>query len=347
MFKRLPRDGGCATVSWMRWPLVCGLLAGLLLAALPGCRVSGGPTIDPTDPTALPACPPGRHLLVALRVRQSGNNAALLRFTPDLAPCAGISFTSDLGTPTAVGGLPDGRELVGFTGSYDSGSLVVFEGDLPALSVEDESYHPISMAVVDGASTLAVLWGTDSGGERLDLYRLPALEPLGSYDAAWENQSVSAALSGQPSRLALTQQGEGIQELRIDPGAASLATTGELQVGFPTNARASAVALVSGGAWAATSDGLSFWPLGQSHGFLGPTRCMWPATAETPLPDGEETYHSVAPVGDDAVTLVTGRLGEGGSETTLIYRMTRRGECELLFAVGDTHRGVALAWSGG
>lgn len=344
----------CITVTRMRSVVLVTLALALSLTA--GCRRGDGvsrPT--PSDPTRLDACPAGPHLLMGLFLRTSSAEPALLRFDAALQPCQGLSLPDEeWGTLETVGGLRDGRDLVGFS-TTRGGSVVIFDGTAEAGRVESDEYRPISVTEVPlEGGALAVLWGSLSSssrsGEQLNLYRLSDLSLIGSFDADWEDKAVTPAPSGQASRFATLRSPDGLQEYRLDPGATEPSTTGELQIALPRGGTANAIDLVGGepgaGIVVAQDDGISWWSPELPRAFLGPTHCQWPAFAGTPLPANDADYASVAADGDAALALVDGELEGGSEEQYHLYRMTRRGECELLYSIPDTHRAVALAWSG-
>lgn len=331
----------------MRWVVPLALM----IVALPGCRRDPVMRANPTDPTRVSECPAGPHLAMGLHLRTSGAEPALLRFDASLQPCRGISLPDeDWGALVEVGGLSDGRDAVGFSGGRGgSGAVVIFDGDREVARVESDSYRPISISevAIEGGA-LAILWGSASSssdsGEALELYRLSDLSLIGTYDADWEDKVVAPAPSGQAARFAQVEY-DGLQEYRLDPGGAEPSTTGELQVALTPGAPNDAD-VVGGQVVVAQHDGVSWWSPGLPEAFLGPVHCQWPAFAGTPLPEADADYIAVAQDGDAALVLVDGELEGGSDEQGFLYRITRRGECELLHAIPDTHRAVALAWSG-
>lgn len=335
----------------MRWLVPLALLVTL---AGPGCRVStddGPMMVDPTDPGALPACPAGEHVAILVRLRDSREDHAVLRLDSNLQPCRGTVLPRMVfpRTPTAIGGLPDGREMLGFGGSNTNGDLAVLDGDQATFLVQDQRDYPASFAMVDmGSPTLAVLWGSSSSGsgERLFLVTYPSLDTYQEFDASYEHYAVGPAPSGQPSRLSLMQAGEGLQELRLDSGAASLATTGELQVAVPGNGSPNNVDVVGDRTVAAVPDGVAYWDRGTSQAFLGPVRCVWPTTSSTQLPEENADYLAALVHGDAILTLVDGGPEGSEDETGSIYLMTTRGECTLIGTIPDSHAPVGMAWVG-
>ncbi|MGE0785654.1 MAG: hypothetical protein AB7S26_08195 [Sandaracinaceae bacterium] len=317
--------------------------------AIAGCR-SGGRTMMIDPGRSLPECPAGPHLALALQLRDSSADHALLRFDSSLAQCRGVALARmTYASPSAVGGLPDGREVIGFGGYNQSGQLAVVEGDTPRVIAESPQTFPVSFAVIDhGGPMLAVLWGNGSSGsgDHIDLYRLPALELTDTFDASFDHVGVSAPPSGMPDRLGLLDAGDGVQEARLDPGAESLATTGELQLTIPSFQHYTAMHVVGADVVGAAEDGLVYWSRGMPEAFLGPTPCGWAATSTTVLPGEQAEYIGAAHFGSDAIALVRGALEDGADTSGGLYTITRRGECVLLVAIPDTHEPVGMAWSG-
>lgn len=337
----------------MRWLPPLALVVAL---AAPGCRVTtdDGPDpmrpIDPTDPSALPACPAGPHVSIAVRLRDSRADHAILRLDSNLEPCQGTVLPRmQFGSPTAIGGLPDGREVLGLGGYNSYGDLAVLNGNEASFLLEDQPDYPTSFAMVNmGQATLAILWGSSSSGsgERLFLVEYPGLVNYQELDASYEHRAVGGAPSGQSQRLSLMQAGEGLQELRMDPGAASLATTGELQVAVPGNGSPNNLDVVDGRAVAAVPDGVVYWERGTSNAFLGPVRCVWPATTDTRLPNEGDDYLAALVHGEQMLALVDGGPEGSEDETGALYLMTRRGECTLIGTIPDSHAPVSMTWVG-
>lgn len=327
------------------------MIAGVALIA--GCR--GGGPIDPGQVDRFAACPAGEpHLVLGLRLAHSDVEHALFRFDANLGPCRGLVLPNeDYSSLRAVGGLPDGRDLVGVTGDYSHpNALIVFDGQNEVARVEDDAYVPMSIAPIEhGGPAVAVLWGSgDPGrenGERLDIYARDTFALIASFDATWDHKAVSPAPSGQPDRLAILEYA-GLQEYRIDPGATSLATTGELQVALPRDSgAANALDIVGGEVVAAQNDGIGRWALGEAPAFLGPVHCAWPAISGDRLPVADANYTSVVHGRDGrAIALVDGELEGGSEEDDFVFQISDRGECELVLAVPDTHAAIGLAWSG-
>ncbi|MCZ7687415.1 MAG: hypothetical protein M5U28_55225 [Sandaracinaceae bacterium] len=169
--------------------LACSLA---LLVLVAGCRRGPG-AVDPLRPDQLAPCPSGApHLVIALATGHSDEEQALLRYDQTLSACRGAVVPyADYGTIASVGGLSDGTDLVGFSGPYGSGGLLVrFEEATERGRVEDESLLPVSIAALsfEGRPAVAVVWGSRSSsdsGDRLDVYAEDDLARLGSWDVTY------------------------------------------------------------------------------------------------------------------------------------------------------------------
>ncbi len=327
-----------------------------LAASLAGCRRGPSTTVDPMSPDSYGVCPEGApHLVVALAVNTSEVEQALLRFTEDLAPCRGAVLPDDpFGTIETVGGLADGTDVVGFSDYYGGGRLVRLAEGTELARIEDEQWAPIGFGALTfrGQSAVATVWGSRSSsdsGERLDVYAQDGLAPLGGWEVSYELVRAAAPPTGQADRIA-TMVGDGLREQRADPGATTLATTGEITVTRPNNSGYVRSLDVSGSrVRVAVSRGVLSWTAGAAPAFLGPVRCEWPATTDTPLP-GEDADYVAAVIDpsdpEQTLVIVNGELS-GGSETrSHLYRMQRRGECELVAVIPPDWRGIAMAWAG-
>lgn len=339
-----------------------GLATLVLVLSLAGCRRPGtGPgtgPIDPGRPDQHAPCPEGApHLLVGLTSASSSSEQAVARFTRDLRQCRGLVVASSTyGTIRVVGGLPDGTDLVGFAASYGrGGALVRFGPDRELGRVESTSEYPISIAAVmfQSQPAVAVAWGSGQSssdhGERVEVYAQSDLRVLASWEVSYAFVRVAAAPSGQPERLAGAIN-EGLQEYRADPGATSLATTGELRVAAPNGVGYLRSLDVAGGHARATVDrGVLSWQHGIAPAFLGPVHCVWPDTADTELPVSDATYPSAVielASPEESLVVVRGQLEGGSDELTHIYTMRRRGECRHEMSFARSHAAVSLAWSG-
>ncbi len=333
--------------------LACSLA---LLVLLAGCRRGPG-AIDPLRPDQLAPCPSGApHLVIALATGHSDEEQALLRYDQTLSACRGAVVPyADYGTIASVGGLSDGTDLVGFSGPYGRGGLLVrFEETTERGRVEDESLLPVSIAALsfEGRPAVAVVWGSRSSsddGDRLDVYAEDDLARLGSWDVTYSLVRAAAPPSGQPGRIAALI-GEGLQEYRADPGGTTLATTGELQVARPSNTGVlRSLDVLGDRVRVAGDDGVLSWRLGAAPAFLGPVHCRWPRTTSSPLPE-ETADHAAALVDpsapDESLVLVSGELRGGSDASSHLFRMTPRGECELVESMPGRYRGVAMSWAG-
>lgn len=294
--------------------------------------------------------------MIALATGHSDEEQALLRYDETLSPCRGAVVPyADYGTIASVGGLSDGTDLVGFSGPYGRGGLLVrFEERTERGRVEDASLLPISITALsfEGRAAVAVVWGSRSSsdnGDRLDVYAEDDLALLGSWDVSSSLVRAARAPSGQPGRLAALI-GDGLQEHRADPGGTTLATTGELQVARPSNTGVLRSLDVSGDrVRVAGDDGVLSWRLGAAPAFLGPVQCRWPRTTSSSLP--EETADHVAALidpsaPDESLVLVSGELRGGSEARSHLYRMTPRGECELVESMPGRYRAVAMSFAG-
>lgn len=328
----------------------------LLGGAIAGCGRVDDTGPDPSNPDALEPCPAGHYSLL-LRATDYEADPALVRFDQNLRGCRGARFT-ELGDPRAVGGLPSGDDLVGFAGSYStSGQLVRLSGGTVEVVKSDEVLFPISIAPLtwDGQPAVAVLWGEgDLGreeGERVDVYAEAGLATLGSWEVGGYPYvtAIGPAVSGQTARLAGIVGGD-LQEYRSDPGADTLATTDELVVRRPSwSGNVDSLDVRGGRVVAGGDDGVIRWELGMPEAFLGPLQCRWPHYVGTPLPEARASYGDVAIDLTDfeaTLVLVDGALEGGSTRADHLYRIHRRGECELVYTVPDTHAAVSLSWAG-
>lgn len=327
-----------------------------VLSMLAGCRRNGTGPIDPGRPDQLAPCGEGLHLVMGLQAPSTDKEQALLRFTQDLAQCQGaIVRYDDYGTLSTVGGLPDGTDMVGFRGDFGYGGVLArFDGQTSIGRIEDPMFYPIGIAPLTfhGQPAIAVAWGSGSSssdsGERLDIYAQADLAPLGSWDTSYELVRVAAPPSGQADRVA-AMIGGGLQEYRADPGGATLATTGELQVAKPSTVGWARSLDVSGvDVRAATQRGVMSWRTGQAPAFLGPVQCRWPDTTTTPLPSDDAAYVSAVidrSSPDDTLVVVDGEVA-GSDADTFLYVLRPRGECGLIAEIPSGYRAVSIAWSG-
>jgi hypothetical protein len=334
-------------------------IAFIALSLLAGCRRAGAEPFDPNNPDLLAPCPSGApHLAVGLRASAYDSEQVLLRFTTDFEQCQGtIVSSATYGTISTVSALPDGTDVVGFLSGYGrDGSIVLFDGTNELGTIEAEGVAPISIAPLtfEGSPAFVVVWGDSSSssatGERIDVYSTE-LALLGSWDVPWEITRATAPITNLTDRIAAWDAGNGLQEFRSDPGATSLATTGELQIAQPSATySATSLDVVGSNVRTATAKGVLYWRSGLAPAFLGPVHCRYPVTGADVLPDGNESYEH-ALVDRDApeeasLVLVRGVL-EGASESTSeIYVLGHRGDCRQMLSIPSTHHAVGMAWSG-
>jgi hypothetical protein len=335
-------------------------LATLVLCA--GClRNTGGP-IDPDNPDDLAPCPTDRaHLAVAIRAVDYESTPAVLRMIEgSFEQCRGISLPSaDYGDVHTIGGMPDGSEVVGFrSGSFYGGSVVRFDGSEETGRIEDDMLYPIGIAPItfEGQDAIAVTWaaGTPSSsdsGELITVHAHPSLAQLGGWDISYQSIRAAPPLTGQGSRMSVLMNGAGLQEMRADPGASTLATTGELQVSIPFTVGVLRSLDVEGArARVAGDNGVLYYEHEQGgNAFLGPAYCRWPSVFGTLIPTETADYvTALIDTGDPDLTiaLVDGILEGRDIHTTHVVTLTHRGECELLFSIPTTHDAVAIAWAG-
>ncbi|MCB9592583.1 MAG: hypothetical protein H6719_07615 [Sandaracinaceae bacterium] len=343
--------------------LVVLVLGGAVLA---GCFVDvGGGGPDPRRPQDLDACPDGvPHLLVGLQSTSSifdddPAEQVVLRFTPDFDGCRGLVVpSSEYGEIYSVGGLPDGSDLVGFDGNRFSalpGAVVRFRGQDEVDRVQDPSLLPIAARPITfgGAPAVAILWGHQGGSgvvnDRLDVVAREQLtQVLGSWTVPRDLLAIGPALT-DGDRLSGLVQWDGLQGYRIDAGAETLSTTGELQVPLPPAGTTHAMDVHGGVAQIATHDGVSFWTSGASPAFVGPRYCRHATRVGGALPMENADYVDVAidlaTPSEAALALVYGSL-DVASTSTHVFRLQRRGECERVYTVPEPYRGQAIAWSG-
>lgn len=326
------------------------LLFSLALLAAPGCRRAAPDPLDPNQPGQHPVCPDA-HVVMGLQAIHYEATQALLRFTADRSPCAGVLLpASDFGTLRTVGVLSDGSDLVGFAGSYGGGALVRVDGATVLDRVDDEAFYPISIVAVriDGTPAAAVVWGSGSSssdsGERLDVYAEADLSLLGRWEVSSETTRVARAPGDSAGRLALTVR-EGMQVVRAERGATTPPMAGELQVARPNGAGSVRSLHVDGEhVRMAAAKGVLAWQLGTAPAFLGPVQCRWPDTLDTPLP-AENADHLAALVDpnapEDTWVLVDGDV-EGTDARSHLYLLRPRGECALIGSISPDHRAVAL-----
>lgn len=333
----------------------------LLVVLAGGCKRAGG-TVDPTDPTAAPACPEGApHLTVGATPTSSSEDAALLRFDRNLRPCRGLAL-STLGLEgtsqlDAVVGLPDGSEVVAVSG-YSAARLVRVSGSSRVWAVERPDGREIvlglSAVTFRGELAIAVVWGEDHGSgtsaSSMMFVRAADGAELGAYEAQYETTFAGPAPSGQPGRVGALMLWDGIQEYR-DDGGESLGTTGEMQIASPRPAGQLRSFVSRGGRTIAGGrSGVLSWSVGLPAAFLGPARCVWPATQTSPLPAEEGVEYRAVEQDLDrdagALALVEGPLAMDDGTDTHLFRISMRGECERVVSIGDTHRARYMSWAG-
>ncbi len=314
-------------------------------------------TLNPGDTSSQPVCPSGPHLLVGAVASGSPVSQTLLRYDASLQPCRGLQLDySTYGSLTLVGGLQDGTDLVGFVGDYGrGGSLVHVDGGMVLDRIDRDDLSPISVSPITFQSqpAVAVLWGDASSssdsGDTLEIYREQGWSLVGSWHVSYEFVRVSAAPSGQPDRIAGLIH-DGLQEYRVDPGAASLATTGELQVAIPNNAYSrSSLDVLGTDVRVGTKGGVLSWSAGLAPAFLGPVACNSPDPAGTPLPAEDAEYvGAVLDAGSagGSLALVHGAIRGGSGTATYLYRMGAHGECTQLGAYPSDYSAASIAWSG-
>ncbi|HJL15274.1 MAG TPA: hypothetical protein RMH99_06445 [Sandaracinaceae bacterium LLY-WYZ-13_1] len=346
----------------MARPLVPWLLALAVLAPLAaGCR--NGPVRpdgpDPDRPGSLDPCP-AAHLAVLLRASDHEAVPRIVRFDGSLRACQGAALPddSDYDSPRSIGGLDDGSELVGFAGGYSTGGILalVSEGAITP-RLEHEEYFPVSIAAVDwgGTPAVAVLWGDgDAGreeGEQVEVYAQSDLSRLGAWSTGGYpyETAIAPASTGQANRLATVVEND-LQEVRADPGGETLATTDELFVGTPSwTGRVDSLDVRGDRVVAGGSNGVVWWRRDLPNAFLGPLTCRWGHLVGTPLPEEGAEYGDVAIDAEDpdaTLVIVSGTVAGDDGRGTHLYRLHRRGECELVYSAPDTHEAVALGWAG-
>jgi hypothetical protein len=333
----------------------------LLIVVLAGCRGGVVGPIDPTDPGPLSACPTGPHLSVALGVREWGEEQSILRFAAgSFAQCQGfVPPVMEYGDLVTIGGLDDGSEVLGFIdASRRGGAIARVDGEAVTAHLLSEELFPIGISPLSfaGESAVAVVWGSSFGsssdsGEFLSVHRASDLSELDGWDVSWSSVRAAAPASGQQQRLAVLENGASMQEMRADPGATTLATTGELVVSIPFGSGTSrSLDVLAGEVRVAGDDGVLYWRSGSGNAFLGPVTCRWPATTSTRLPaEGSEYRGALIEPNDPTdltVVLVSGELEGGSEERSHVYLMRHRGDCEHVFSIADTHDAVAIAWAG-
>lgn len=333
----------------------------VLLLLCSGCFRNTAP-IDPNNPDQLAPCPDGEmHLTVALATRDYEATQSILRFRAgSFEQCQGIVVPyEDFDYVQTVGGMPDGSDVVGFRSDYYGGLVVRFDGNEETARIADDALYPIGISPItfDGQDAIAIAWagGTPSSSdsaERITVHSRASLAQLGGWDVSYQAIRAAPPLTGQGSRMSVLLSGSGLQEMRADPGASALATTGELQVATPpATGYGRSLDVLGANARIGADNGVLYYRHEQGgNAFLGPVYCRWPAVTGTRLPNADADYIGalIDPSDPDDLTvaLVDGTLEGLDSSGTHVFTLRHRGECELLFSIPTTHAAVAISWAG-
>lgn len=336
-----------------RWLTLTALAAALLSTS--ACFFSETDDDDGgTDPDAGEPCPAGRpHLVMGLRPTVYDQDNLVVRRDENLRACRGMTVARSYGDLWVVGGTSDGRDLLGF----GSGRVLLVSGGSIVWEIEHESDYPVGSLFtiqLGGREVVGVLWMQYSGswGEQIDLRELADGRLIQRFEVSSSVQRAGPALDGSADRLSAAYDSDGVQHYRVVAGADSLGTAGEWQIPRPSylTGTISDMAVNPGAALIATHNGVLYWAPGLSPAFLGPIACRWPLVRNDPLPDPEDSEHlsAVADRGRDRtfLTIIDGKLLGAESGGSYLYRLTYRGECELLAEADEDHELTSLAWSG-
>lgn len=337
--KALLRCSGAAVIN------LCVLVAS-------GCIISpddGDGTT--TDVHSDRACPSGEpHMIIGMRPLEYDADSAIARLDSSLRPCRGRDFIGDEGSVTSVSGTRRGQDLVGF----DSGQFHLFDGNSQVWGLQHEdsrlSVGSIFTMGFAGSEVAGVLWHNSSNsGDSVDLVSLDSSEGLAHYDANYGDIGAGPSLDGSENRFSGLIDWEGIQHYRTESTASTLGTTGERQVAAPRAGQFNELSVADGRALIAADDGILYWNNDETQAFLGPIRCVWPASRGGVIPDGEEEYLAVAQDLESEhhfLAAVSGTLVGDEDRGSYIFRMSTRGECELVVYADSAHQIVSIAWSG-
>jgi hypothetical protein len=330
--------------------------AALIVAS--GCvtsdRGDGVYKFDPgTNPDVGDACPEGEpHLVIGLRPTVYDQDNRVVRRDQHLRACRGATIPRSHGLLYFVAGTSDGRDLLGF----DGGEVLLIHGSSILWGIDHEDDYPVGSLFTmqfEGREVLGVLWMqySSSWGEQLDLRELSDGALIRRFDVSSSVHLAGPAMDGSSDRVSASYDANGIQHYRVVAGADSLGTAGEWQVPRPhaLTGLARELAVYPGMTLLAANEGVLYWN-GDSPAFLGPVDCRWPINHGDTLPEpGEVQYLAAVPDRGRERTflvLVDGRLLGASTSGSYIYRMTHRGECELLTESDGDHELSSIAWSG-
>lgn len=316
-----------------------------------GCIISPDDGDDTTtDVHSDRACPSGEpHLIIGMTPLIYDADSAIARLDSSLRPCRGRDFIGDEGDITSVSGTRRGHDLVGFY----SGKFFLVDGNEQIWGLQSEnsrlSVGSIFTMGLAGSEVAGVVWYTSSNwGDTVTLVSLEGDE-LTSYDASHSLIGAGPSLDGSENRFSGLINWEGVQHYRTESGASTLGATDERQVAAPRAGQLNELSVADGRAMIAAEGGILYWSDDETHAFLGPIRCAWPASRGGEIPDGEEEYLAVAQDLESDhhfLAAVSGTLEGNEDRGSYIFRINTRGECELVVSADEAHRIISISWSG-
>jgi hypothetical protein len=304
------------------------------------------------DVVAGPVCPEDEpHLVIGLRSTDWDQSDLVLRRDARLRPCRGTVIQTKQTQLSTVGGTSNGYDLLGFS----DGAVMIYDDGVPYWDFVDAEGHPalaLFSIEFDGLARLAVVWGSwGSSTPSATSFEVRYLEDGTErevFSVTSELSHASPTLDGAPERIAGLIW-NGVQEYTVTPGADALGSTSEPNVATPWTSGFRWIVPGEGQMLVASRAGVLYWPPETSPAFLGPVTCRWPAVVDGPVPDGEEEYLSVAAdLGrtDRFLTVVDGYLEGSDRSSTYLFRISARGECELILEAPPDHEIVGIAWTG-